>query len=54
MVKNYFASRREQTAVVGEGEKATDFHVEIVLIIQMRQCRHKEAHTSSQGHGDAK
>lgn len=25
MVKNYFASRREQAVVVGEGEKATDF-----------------------------
>lgn len=54
MVKNYFASRREQAVVVGEGEKATDFHVEIVLIIQMRKCRHKEAHTSSQGHREGK
>lgn len=27
--------------VVGEDERATDFHVEIVLIIQMRKWRHK-------------
>lgn len=52
MAKNYFASRREQTVVVGEDEKATDFHVEIVLIMQMRKWRHKGAQTCSQGHGE--